>query len=140
MDLGIGGRRAAVAAASKGLGFGVAQALAAEGVKVAICGRQRPTIDAAAAQIGGGTVPIVADVSTVEGATDRVCAVVVPLMASVDGFVNSLWSLDTFTASVPPLHRERSHCTCAPDHASTPGVVWKRPATRVVMRAGGVTR
>ena len=40
MDLGIAGRRAAVAAASKGLGFGVAQALAAEGVKVAICGRR----------------------------------------------------------------------------------------------------
>ena len=33
MDLGIAGRRAAVAAASKGLGFGVAQALAAEGVQ-----------------------------------------------------------------------------------------------------------
>ena len=69
MDLGIAGRRAAVAAASKGLGFGVAQALAAEGVKVAICGRNRATIDAAAAAIGGETVPIVADVSHIEGAT-----------------------------------------------------------------------
>ena len=37
MDLGIAGRRAAVAAASKGLGLGVAKALAAEGVRVAIC-------------------------------------------------------------------------------------------------------
>ena len=69
MDLGIAGRRAAVAAASKGLGFGVAQALAAEGVHVAVCGRTRETIDAAAAALGHDAVPIVADVSHIEGAT-----------------------------------------------------------------------
>ena len=68
MDLGIAGRRAAVAAASKGLGLGVAQALAAEGVRVAICGRNRDTVDAAAARIGRDAVAIVADVSRVEGA------------------------------------------------------------------------
>jgi 3-oxoacyl-[acyl-carrier protein] reductase len=68
VDLGISGKRAAVAAASKGLGFGVASALAAEGVRVAICGRSRDTIDDAARRIGGDTVPIVADVSTVSGA------------------------------------------------------------------------
>jgi 3-oxoacyl-[acyl-carrier protein] reductase len=69
VDLGIAGRRAAVAAASKGLGFGVASALAAEGVRVAICGRTRATVEDAAARIGGETVAIVADVSTVDGAT-----------------------------------------------------------------------
>lgn len=68
MDLGIAGKRAAIAAASKGLGFGVAQALAAEGVHVAICGRNRETIGAAAATIGHDAIPIVADVSTVDGA------------------------------------------------------------------------
>src|SRR5690349_22037204 len=67
MDLGIAGRRAAVAAASKGLGFGVAQALANEGVRVAICGRHKDTIEEAAARIPDA-VPIVADVSTVDGA------------------------------------------------------------------------
>jgi len=69
MDLGIAGRRAAVAAASKGLGFAVASALVAEGVRVAVCGRRADTIEAAAATLGGRTVPIVADVSSVEGAT-----------------------------------------------------------------------
>ena len=69
MDLGIAGRRAAVAAASKGLGFAVASALVAEGVHVAVCGRRADTIEAAAATLGGGTVPIVADVSSVDGAT-----------------------------------------------------------------------
>ena len=63
MDLGIAGKRAAVAAASKGLGFGVAQALAAEGVRVAICGRDRATRSTTRrAQIGDDAVPIVADV------------------------------------------------------------------------------
>ncbi len=69
MDLGIAGRRAAVAAASRGLGFATAAALAANGVHVAICGRDQETIDAAAARIGEGCIPLVADVSTVEGAT-----------------------------------------------------------------------
>lgn len=69
MDLGIAGRRAAVAAASKGLGFAVAQALAAEGVRVAMCGRQAETIEAAAEQVGADAVPIVADVSSPAGAS-----------------------------------------------------------------------
>jgi 3-oxoacyl-[acyl-carrier protein] reductase len=68
VDLGIAGKRAAVAAASRGLGFGVADALAAEGVHVAICGRDPATIDAAATAIGHDTVPLVADVAHTEGA------------------------------------------------------------------------
>jgi 3-oxoacyl-[acyl-carrier protein] reductase len=66
MDLGISGRRAAVAAASRGLGFATAAALAAEGVEVAICGRDATTLTSAASAIGA--LPIVADVSTAEGA------------------------------------------------------------------------
>lgn len=66
MDLGITGRRAAVAAASRGLGFATAQALAAEGVQVAICGRDADAVEAAAARIGA--TPLVADVATADGA------------------------------------------------------------------------
>jgi len=66
MDLQLDGRRAAVAAASKGLGLACAVALAAEGVQVAICGRDRATVEAAAAP--HGLVPLVADLSTPEGA------------------------------------------------------------------------
>lgn len=68
MDLGIAGRRAAVAAASRGLGYATAAALAAEGVHVAICGRDRTSVDEAATRIGRDCVGLVADVSTVEGA------------------------------------------------------------------------
>lgn len=69
MDLGLHGRRAAVAAASSGLGLGVARALAAEGVRVAICGRDPRRLEAAAEGIAGDATPIVADLSTREGAT-----------------------------------------------------------------------
>jgi 3-oxoacyl-[acyl-carrier protein] reductase len=69
MDLGISGRTAAVAGASAGLGLAAARALADEGVRVAICGRDEARITAAAAEVGSGAVPIVADVSTPEGAS-----------------------------------------------------------------------
>jgi 3-oxoacyl-[acyl-carrier protein] reductase len=68
VDLGIAGRRAAVAAGSAGLGFGSAAALVAEGVAVAICGRDRARVETAARELGEGVVPLVADVGTTEGA------------------------------------------------------------------------
>jgi 3-oxoacyl-[acyl-carrier protein] reductase len=70
MDLGISGRRAAVAAASGGLGLATARALAAEGVQVAICGRDATRVEQAAADLGA--VALVADVGTPEGARDFV--------------------------------------------------------------------
>ena len=48
MDLGLTGKVALVAAASKGLGFGVAKALAENGAKVSICSRSADEIEAAA--------------------------------------------------------------------------------------------
>lgn len=68
MDLGIQGRKAAVAAASTGLGFGCAQALIEDGVQVAVCSRSEERIREAAERLGAGAVPIVADMSTEEGA------------------------------------------------------------------------
>lgn len=69
MDLGIGGKRAAVAAASAGLGYGSAAALVAEGVRVAICGRDEARVRAAAERLGELAVPLVGDVGTTAGAT-----------------------------------------------------------------------
>ena len=51
MDLGIAGRAAAVAAGSQGLGRAVAEALAAEGVRVAIGARGRDALESTAAEI-----------------------------------------------------------------------------------------
>jgi 3-oxoacyl-[acyl-carrier protein] reductase len=51
MDLGLKGKVAVVAAASKGLGRAVAEELAAEGVKLAICSRDEGRIRATAEEI-----------------------------------------------------------------------------------------
>lgn len=57
MDLGIAGRRAAVAAGTAGLGLGVARALAAEGVSVAVCGRDPDRLDDAVASLRAASAP-----------------------------------------------------------------------------------
>jgi len=51
VDLGLRGKRAVVAASSKGLGFAIADALAAEGCRLAICSRDGERIDEAAERI-----------------------------------------------------------------------------------------
>jgi 3-oxoacyl-[acyl-carrier protein] reductase len=81
MDLGIAGRRAAVAAGSSGLGLGAAIALAAEGAHVAICGRDPERLAAAVEAIGYGCVAIEADVSAPDGAVGFVDAAVEALGA-----------------------------------------------------------
>ena len=68
MNLGIAGKRAAVAAASSGLGLAVARALAEEGVAVAMCSRSREKIEEAARDVAHDAIPIVADVSDADGA------------------------------------------------------------------------
>lgn len=67
MELGIEGRRAAVAAGSSGLGLGAAKTLAAEGAVVAICGRDRERLDRAVTTIGHDATGIVCDVGSAEG-------------------------------------------------------------------------
>ena len=74
MDLGLEGRRAAVAAASGGLGFASAAALAAEGAAVVICGRDRARIDDAAQRIGHGCIALVHDVGDAVGGSAFVAA------------------------------------------------------------------
>lgn len=72
MDLGLAGRPALVAAASRGLGKASALSLAGEGAAVAICGRDRGVLEATREEIvdatGATVVALPADVSTEEGA------------------------------------------------------------------------
>jgi len=63
MDLGIEGRVALVMGASRGIGCGIAAALAREGARVAIASRSRERIEEAAAGIDGEVSPFVADAS-----------------------------------------------------------------------------
>lgn len=54
MDLGLAGRKAFVTGGSAGIGLGIAQALAAEGAAVAICGRNRGRLNAAVELLRAG--------------------------------------------------------------------------------------
>jgi 3-oxoacyl-[acyl-carrier protein] reductase len=63
VDLGLAGRRAVVAAGTGGLGFACAAALAAEGVRVALCGRTRGRIDEAVVRIGNDAIGLTADLT-----------------------------------------------------------------------------
>jgi 3-oxoacyl-[acyl-carrier protein] reductase len=67
MDLGLRGKVAFVAAATKGLGRACAEALASEGASVAICARNKENVERAAKEIERSTgasrvLPVVADV------------------------------------------------------------------------------
>jgi 3-oxoacyl-[acyl-carrier protein] reductase len=55
MDLGLQGKVALVAASSKGLGYGIARAMAAEGAKVSICSRDEAAVEKAAATLRAET-------------------------------------------------------------------------------------
>ena len=71
MDMGIRGRKAIVCAASKGLGRGCAEALAAEGVDLVITARTASELEAAASEIaakyGVSVTPVAGDVKTEAG-------------------------------------------------------------------------
>jgi 3-oxoacyl-[acyl-carrier protein] reductase len=66
MDLGLEGRVALVMGASRGIGRGIAEALAREGGRVAIVSRSAKAIEAAAREIGKSATAFVADASDTE--------------------------------------------------------------------------
>lgn len=61
MELGLKGRVAAITGGSRGLGLAIATALAAEGCRIAICGRTQETLDAARARLAAGGAEVVAE-------------------------------------------------------------------------------
>jgi 3-oxoacyl-[acyl-carrier protein] reductase len=93
MNLGIDGRVALVMGASKGLGRGVAGALAREGARVAIASRSRERLDATAAELGGDVTGFVADA----GDLDRLAA----LPAEVESTLGPIDILVTNTGGPP---------------------------------------
>lgn len=87
MDLGIEGRVALLTGASRGIGYACATALAAEGVRVAICARGRAAVEAAArdiaAETGGDVTAFVADVARSQDVV-RLLSEVAEAMGGVD--------------------------------------------------------
>ncbi len=75
MELGLQGKVAIIAGASRGLGRAIAEGLAAEGARVSMCSRSSEAIVGAAAEVsrsaacrasGGDVLPVTADVSRAE--------------------------------------------------------------------------
>ncbi len=109
MDLGIHGKRALVCAASKGLGRGCAEALAAEGVDLVINARGEEALAKTAAEIAGRfgvkVEFVAADITTEEGR-----AAVLAVAGDVDILVNNAggpppghwldWTRDDFIKAI----------------------------------------
>jgi 3-oxoacyl-[acyl-carrier protein] reductase len=93
MDLGIKGKWALVCGASKGLGLGCAQALAAEGVNVVLVARGAADLDAAVSALradapGVQVLGVAADIATPEGRAAALSAAGGPA-AAFDILVNN---------------------------------------------------
>jgi 3-oxoacyl-[acyl-carrier protein] reductase len=91
MDLALQGRVALVTGASQGIGFAIAQALAAEGAQVAMSSRSRDSIEAAAGEIGARAY--VHDMTDLDGAS--------ALVESVEADLGPLVVLVTNTGGPP---------------------------------------
>ena len=100
MDLGISGRVALVTGASKGIGRGIAAALAAEGARVAMTSRSRERIEATAAEVGAAAA-FAYDSADVDGAP--------ALVDEVESALGPVEILITNTGG-PPRGRRRWDC------------------------------
>jgi 3-oxoacyl-[acyl-carrier protein] reductase len=87
MELGIEGKVALVMGASRGIGRGIAAALAREGAQVALASRSWERLEEAVAEIGSGA-PFVADATDLEGLA-RLPLEVAEALGSVDILVTN---------------------------------------------------
>ena len=101
MDLGLAGARAIVTGASRGIGLACAQALAAEGARVALVARTADDLATAAATINGETLELTAD-TTDDAAVRATVAAVTDAWGGVDVLVNAA-ARPAGGASIPSL-------------------------------------
>src|SRR5208282_3948607 len=91
MDLGLRGRRALITGGSRGIGFAVAEALAAEGTSVGLVARDPAGLAAAAERLGPLGVPVATAVADVTDTPQ--------LKRAVDDIADALGGLDHLVAN-----------------------------------------
>jgi 3-oxoacyl-[acyl-carrier protein] reductase len=88
MDLGLAGKTALVTGASAGIGRGIALALAAEGVRLAVSARRRERLESLARETGAKMAIIECDFMQ-EDAPQRIAQAALAALGSVDVLVNN---------------------------------------------------
>jgi 3-oxoacyl-[acyl-carrier protein] reductase len=92
MDLGLQGKRALVMGGGRGIGRGIADALAAEGAAVALVSRDLAALEAAAAEIaernGGKVLTLAADLAD-RASLDRAVETIIAEWGGVDILINN---------------------------------------------------
>ncbi len=92
MDLGIAGKTALVTGASMGIGRGIAKALAAEGVRLALVARRLNLLEEVASEItaSGGTAPVLIQQDIMaEDAAEQIAGKALAALGSVNILVNN---------------------------------------------------
>jgi NAD(P)-dependent dehydrogenase (short-subunit alcohol dehydrogenase family) len=84
MKIDLSGKVAIVTGSTQGIGFAIAQGLAAAGASVVINGRTQEKVDAAVARLGGSSSGVAADLSSAEG-----CGVLVQAAPWCDILINN---------------------------------------------------
>ena len=88
MDLGLGGRVCLVTGSTSGIGLETARLLAAEGARVALCGRESERVEDARGSTGA-EIGIVADLAE-PGAPEELVAATAEALGPVDCLVNNV--------------------------------------------------
>jgi NAD(P)-dependent dehydrogenase (short-subunit alcohol dehydrogenase family) len=106
VDLQLAGKRAVVTGASRGIGFAVAQALAAEGADVVLAARGKDALEAAAgriAEMGGGRVLHIVTDTTDDASVRELVRRTQDGLGGVDILVNAAATPASATGAPPAL-------------------------------------
>ncbi|NVB37179.1 SDR family oxidoreductase [Pseudenhygromyxa sp. WMMC2535] len=90
MQIDLSGKRALVTGSTQGIGFGVAQGLAAAGAQVTVNGRRRESVDAAIAEIKAAVPGAKLDAAAIDLGDAAGCAALVAAHPDYDIVVNNL--------------------------------------------------